>query len=166
MSPPFGIDLLVVVELEIDRAAFAEARHRDAGFRVECDQPVANRDVKNPLFFAVRPVSEAVAGKRPRANSRRAGPSFSLCIQSISPVAASSATTALRAPAVEYSLPFTISGVLSNRYSGWGPSASVLNRQATSSLLKLVALIWSSGEYRVFPGSPPQERHSPSLAPD
>ena len=38
-------------------------------------------------------------------------------------------------------------GVPSSLYSGRGPNASVLNRHATSSLLKLAALICSSGEY-------------------
>ena len=47
---------------------------------------------------------------RPRPESLRGAasprlPSFSLCIHSISPVAASSATTARRVPAVEYSTP-------------------------------------------------------------
>ena len=40
-------------------------------------------------------------------------PSFSLCIQISSPVPASSATMARRDPAVQYTMPPTISGVLS-----------------------------------------------------
>src|SRR5262252_3634616 len=87
-------------------------------------------------------------------------PSFSLCIHSISPVAASSATTARRVPAVEYTTPSTINGVPSKLNSGRGPSASVLNRHATSSLLKLSLVIWSSGEYRVLARSPPSVGHS------
>src|SRR5262252_2167454 len=87
-------------------------------------------------------------------------PSFSLCIHSISPVAASSATTARRVPAVEYTTPSTINGVPSKLNSGRGPSASVLKRHATSSLLKLSLLIWSSGEYLVLARSPPHVRHS------
>jgi len=58
-----------------------------------------------------------------------------------SPVAASIATTARRVPAVVYSTPLTITGVPSSLYSGRGPKLSVLKRQATSSLLKLLALI-------------------------
>ena len=57
----------------------------------------------------------AAAPPRPRL------PSFSLCIHSISPVAASSATTARRVPAVEYRRPFTISGVAWRLNSGRGP---------------------------------------------
>ena len=49
-------------------------------------------------------------------------------------------------PAVEYTMPFAMSGVDSKLYSGCGPRLSVLNRQAISSLLKFAALIWSSGE--------------------
>src|SRR5439155_23356265 len=83
------------------------------------------------------------------------GPSRSLCIQISSPVAASSAATARLVPAVEYTMPPAINGVDSNWNSGRGPSESVLNRQASSSLLKFDALIWSSGAYRVLPRSPP-----------
>ena len=54
--------------------------------------------------------------------------------------------TALRDPAVEYRTPRTISGVPSNWYSGLGPRLSVLKRHAISSVLKLSAVIWSSGE--------------------
>src|SRR5262249_37449698 len=46
-------------------------------------------------------------------------------------------------------MPLTMSGVPSSLYSGRVPRLSVLKRQATSSLLKFVALIWSSGEYFV-----------------
>src|SRR5262249_2827559 len=48
-------------------------------------------------------------------------------------------------------------------YSGRVPRLSVLKRQATSSLLKLSALIWSSGEYLVPPRSPVYCGHSPFL---
>src|SRR5688500_14206872 len=54
-----------------------------------------------------------------------------------------------------------MTGVDSNMNSGRGPRLSVLNRHATVNLLKFPALIWSSGEYLVCPGSPPYERHSP-----
>ena len=56
-------------------------------------------------------------------------------------MAASSAMAARRDPAVAYTTPFTINGVPSSLYSGRLPRLSVLKRQATSSLLKLVALI-------------------------
>ena len=51
------------------------------------------------------------------------------------------AAAARRDPAVVYTTPFTISGVPSSLYSGRLPKLSVLKRQATSSLLKLDALI-------------------------
>src|SRR5262249_28653828 len=56
-----------------------------------------------------------------------------------------------------------MSGVPSSLYSGRGPNWSVLNRQATSSLLKLDASIWLSGEYRVPLISPEYAGHSPSF---
>jgi quinoprotein glucose dehydrogenase len=43
---------------------------------------------------------------------------------------------------------------------------SVLNRHATSSVLKFVASIWSCGAYRELPRSPPYVRHSPPPVPD
>src|SRR5262244_4567358 len=60
-------------------------------------------------------------------------------------------------------MPLTMSGVPSNLYSGRVPRLSVLKRQATSSLLKLSALIWSSGEYLVPARSPVYWGHSPFL---
>src|SRR5437773_11278309 len=76
-------------------------------------------------------------------------PSRRLCVQITSPVLPSSATTDRRVPPVVYSTPLIATGVPSSLYSGRGPRLSVLNRQETSSELKLLALIWSSGEYRL-----------------
>src|SRR4249920_424816 len=52
-------------------------------------------------------------------------------------------------------------GVPSSLFSGRGPRLSVLNRHATSSLLKLEALIWSSGEYLLPRKSAVYIGHSP-----
>src|SRR5438309_5260578 len=52
-------------------------------------------------------------------------------------------------------------GVPSSLFSGRGPRLSVLNRQATSSLLKLVAPICSSGEYLLPLRSAVYIGHSP-----
>src|SRR3954468_19016755 len=52
-------------------------------------------------------------------------------------------------------------GVPSSLFSGRGARLSVLNRQATSSLLKLPALIWSSGEYLLPLKSAVYIGHSP-----
>src|SRR5437764_10804596 len=52
-------------------------------------------------------------------------------------------------------------GVPSSLFSGRGPRLSVLNRQATSSLLKFEALIWSSGEYLLPRRSAVYIGHSP-----
>src|SRR3954462_2990887 len=52
-------------------------------------------------------------------------------------------------------------GVPSSLFSGRGPRLSVLNRQATSSLLKFAALIWSSGEYLLPLKSAVYMGHSP-----
>src|SRR5215831_21416912 len=64
-----------------------------------------------------------------------------------SPVLGLRAMTERRVPAVAYTMPLTMIGVPSSLFSGRGPRLSVLNRHATSILLKLLALIWSSGEY-------------------
>src|SRR5215470_4753670 len=90
-------------------------------------------------------------------------PSRKLCDQISSPVFASSGTTDRRVPAVAYRTPLIASGVPSSLYSGRGPRLSVLKRQATSSLLKLEALIWSSGEYLVPLRSAVYCGHSPFL---
>src|SRR5579862_3089915 len=86
-----------------------------------------------------------------------------LWAQISSPVLASRAITERRVPAVEYSTPLIMSGVPSSLYSGRGPKLSVLKRQATSSLPKLDALIWSSGEYLVPLRSAVYCGHSPFL---
>src|SRR3954466_14136042 len=52
-------------------------------------------------------------------------------------------------------------GVPSSLFSGRGPRLSVLNRHAGSSLLKLLALIWSSGEYLLPLKSAVYIGHSP-----
>ena len=62
-------------------------------------------------------------------------------------------------------MPFTMSGVDSSWNSGRGPRLSVLKRQAISRLLKLEAVIWSRGEYRLLALSPPYTGHSPVLSP-
>src|SRR6476620_12807383 len=68
---------------------------------------------------------------------------------------------ARRVPAVVYRTPLIINGVPSSLYSGRGPRLSVLKRQATSILLKLLALIWSSGEYLLPLRSAVYIGHSP-----
>jgi hypothetical protein len=90
--------------------------------------------VPSVQYDSPRPESRRGAAA-PRAPSSREYDHFS------SPVAASSATTARREPAVEYSRPFTMSGVLWKLNSGRGPRLSVLKRHATSSPAKLAAVI-------------------------
>src|SRR6266545_1008587 len=106
---------------------------------------------------------------RPRPESCRGAhlvarsPSSMPYIHFSSPVFASSATTERRVPAVAYTIPLTMIGVPSSLFSGRGPRLSVLNRHATSSLLKLLALIWSSGEYLLPRRSAVYIGHSPFL---
>ena len=114
------IDLLIVVLLQVDDAVVAEPRDAHAGLRVQRDELIAGRDVEDALLFAVGPVREAAARELARRRAPR-GPSRSLCIHSSSPVSGSSATTARRLPAVEYSTPLAITGVDSNMNSGRGP---------------------------------------------
>ena len=59
---------------------------------------------------------------------------------------ASRATTARRLPAVAYRIPFTINGVPSYLVLGARSQVVGFKRHATSSLSKLLALIWSNGE--------------------
>ena len=78
-------------------------------------------------------------------------------VQSVSPVAASMATTWRRCPKTVYSTPSTKTGVERTVYSTAGPKLSPRQVQATSRSEKLDALIWSSiGADRVFPASPPR----------
>jgi hypothetical protein len=60
-------------------------------------------------------------------------------------------------------MPPTMIGVPSSLFSGRGPRLSVLKRHATSSLLKLLASIWSSGEYLLPRRSAVYIGHSPFL---
>src|SRR5207249_4145038 len=69
---------LIVFELQIHDAALAEARNRIAGLRVERDQPVAGRDVEDPLFAAIAPVGEPAAGEL--AGRRLAALAFALAV--------------------------------------------------------------------------------------
>src|SRR5947207_13680678 len=43
------IDSLIVIQLQIDGAVFAEAPHRKTGLRIECNQPVSRCDVEDSL---------------------------------------------------------------------------------------------------------------------
>ena len=106
---------------------------------------------KPSVTYRMRASAPSVQYASPRPDSRRGAraarsPSCALCIQSSSPVAASSATTARRVPPVAYSTPPAIRGVPSSLNSGPGPRLSVLKRHAISSVLKFEASTRSSGE--------------------
>ena len=69
MQPDFAgdqIDLLIVVQLQIHHAVLAEAWDRNAGLRIQRDQPVARRDIEDAFLLAVGPVGQAAARKLPR----------------------------------------------------------------------------------------------------
>jgi len=53
------IHLLIVVQLQIDDAALAEPGDRHAGPGIEGDEPIAWRDVQDPIVPAIGPVREA-----------------------------------------------------------------------------------------------------------
>ena len=140
-SPVIGVDRLIVVQLQIDDAARCRSREPDAGLGIERDEPGSRASRRESgVLLASR---SNTASPRPEscrgADRHRAGPRRSLCIHSSSPVAASSATTRARACRLSSTdTPLTISGVdLQVRILGAGPRSSVLNRHATSSLLKL-----------------------------
>ena len=59
------VDLLIVIQLQVEHAAVAEAGNGRAGFGVERDQPVAGRDVEDAFFLSVGPVSQTAAGELP-----------------------------------------------------------------------------------------------------
>src|SRR5690348_3691139 len=48
-----GIDLLIIVLLEIDDSVLAEAGYRHAGFRVQRDQAISRRDVQDSFLTSV-----------------------------------------------------------------------------------------------------------------
>ena len=88
---------------QIDDAVVAEARNRQAGFGIERDQLIAGRNQQNALVgrsLAVAPVRET-AVHLTRATAAPRAPSSSRYIQSVSPVAASTATASRRVPAVK-----------------------------------------------------------------
>ena len=143
VQPDFAgleIDLLIVVQLQIDDAVAAEARHRIAGLRVERDQPIAGRDVENPRFPTVGPVRQTAAGELARERCRRARlrPRCASTAPRRSPRSAPPRPGAYRRSCTGRRS--TISGVDWRLVSGRGPKLSVLNRQATCSLLKFAGV--------------------------
>ena len=152
--------------LEVDDAVLAEARDRLAGLGVQRDQAVAGGDVDDAVVaLAVGPVGQAAARQLTRAPSAwRARPRPALYIHFM----LAGRRVRARPPRggcrpVAYTVPLTMIGVPSSLVSGRGPRLSVLNRHATSSLLKLLALIWSSGEYLLPRRSAVYIGHSPFL---
>src|SRR2546430_13592792 len=138
-------DLLAGAEhvalFQIDDAVLAELIEHRSGVRVERDEPIAGRDVEHAIVSAaIGPVRDAAARQLSRSDAG-APPSRRLCAHISSPSLPSSATTDRRVPPVVYNTPSIISGVPSSLYSGRGPSMSVLNRQAISSVLQFDALI-------------------------
>ena len=63
----FRVHHLIVVFFQVNYAVGAECAHRDSGFGIQRNQPVANGDVENSLVLAVGPVRHAMAGKLPRS---------------------------------------------------------------------------------------------------
>ena len=76
-----------------------------------------------------------------RGNKLARSPSSSRYIHNVSPVSASAAITARRCPAVKYSRPPIINGVVSMLPSLRGPKLFDFHRHATRNLLTLSALI-------------------------
>ena len=70
------IDLLIVVLTQVHDAVVAEVLDRRPGVRVERDQPVARRDIHNPLAPPIAPVREP----SPRKLSRRVRPALAFLI--------------------------------------------------------------------------------------
>ena len=52
------VHVLIVVELQIDDATRAEARHRKSGLRVERDKTISRRHVDHPRLSGIGPVGK------------------------------------------------------------------------------------------------------------
>ena len=94
-----GLDLLIIVRLQVDGAVVAEGADALPGLGVQRDQQVARRYVEDARIFTVAPIDQASPGNCLGAAAPRA-PSCSPCTQSSSPVTASRAITPRREPAV------------------------------------------------------------------
>ena len=139
------IDLLsrasIGAHLHVDHAVLAEGVDRPAGLGIQFDQPVAGGYIQDALIaFAVGPIGDAASRELARREAARA-PSSKLYTHFSSPVLAFSAIDI--APRSRRCIDGAVdfSGVPSSLYSGRAPRLSVLKCQATSSLLKLEALI-------------------------
>ena len=112
-----------------------------AGVGVQFDQPIAGADEDHALVASpVGPIRYPASGQLARGD--RGAIAFT---EAIRPIHFAGLTVqrddgSARATVV-YSVPLISNGVPSNLYSGRGPRLSVLKRHATSSLLKLEALI-------------------------
>src|SRR6267143_6190727 len=60
------IDFLIVIELQIDDAVPAKARHHVSSPGIQGDEAIAGRDVQDSLFPAIAPVRQPAAGQLPR----------------------------------------------------------------------------------------------------
>jgi hypothetical protein len=60
------IEFLVEIPFQVDDAVLAEAGHEITRSRVECNEPVTGRHVKNAFLLAVGPIRQAAAGELTR----------------------------------------------------------------------------------------------------
>ena len=58
-----GLDLLVIIGLEIDSAIGAEGRNTHACLGIQADQLIARGRVKNPRFLAIAPIDRTATGE-------------------------------------------------------------------------------------------------------
>ena len=134
------IDDLVVVQLQVDNAVAAEARRGHARLGIERDETIAGRHVQDALLAAVGPVGETAA--RQLARRRRAARAFLLAVHP-ELLAGCRGRARRRRGGCRPSRRgrrWPSAASPSYWYSGRGPRLSVLNRQATSSLLKFVGV--------------------------
>src|SRR5947209_4009910 len=64
MQPDFAgdeIDFLIVIEFQIDAAVSSEAWYGHSCLRIQSDETIAGRDIKNAFLAPIRPVREAAA---------------------------------------------------------------------------------------------------------
>ena len=61
------INFLIVIEFQIDDAAAAKSRDRIARLGVQCDQPIAGRDIDDSFVPTIGPVGQPASGQLPRS---------------------------------------------------------------------------------------------------
>ena len=141
-----GIKLNAELGFQVHDAFVAKGPDGQARLGVERHELKARRDGEHALVRAVRSARPGYLYRRGRSRAlgqwRARSPSSRCHAHLVAPVVASAATTHHRvAPAVKYSVLFTMIGVLSLRYSAGMLKLSDFHRQATRRVATLSRVI-------------------------